>query len=115
MGAARNHHAIFAEHIKSGGGTLYHVTGDIQNGMKYETRSLSRKPDVSASFISKTYIGRVKVADVGRIDAVCQSIAAPAKQFQGAKRIDSKTPLRRCQEWTKEAIGALQSQGILGA
>ena len=70
LGAPRNRHGIFVEHVKEGGGELFHVVGDIQNGMSYERRTLSKKPEESVSFASRAYLGRVKLTDAGRIDAV---------------------------------------------
>ncbi|ROT37885.1 hypothetical protein SODALDRAFT_333650 [Sodiomyces alkalinus F11] len=115
LGAPRNHHGIFVEHVKEGGGVLFHVVGDIQNGMSYESKTLSKRPEESMSFSSRAYLGRIKVADAGRFDAVCRSIAPPAKQFHGPRKLDPSAPLRRCQEWTREVISALRSQGILVA
>ncbi|OIW24522.1 hypothetical protein CONLIGDRAFT_636706 [Coniochaeta ligniaria NRRL 30616] len=53
LGAPRNHHAIFVESgplgsgSGSGSGTLFHVRGNIQTGMTYETRPSLAKPDLA--------------------------------------------------------------------
>ena len=60
-----------------------------------------------------TLLGAVDKADLDQFRQVCQSIPPPKKQFEGPKRLYSKEPLRRCQEWTVEAIDALKVQGIL--
>ncbi|KAH6626062.1 hypothetical protein B0J18DRAFT_464110 [Chaetomium sp. MPI-SDFR-AT-0129] len=112
LGAPRNHHAIFVETQDDGSGTLFQVKGNIQNGMTYETRQ-EPKPDLSNTFISKSSLGWVRVHDLSRVDSVCRANPPPAKQFDGPKRIDKKTPLRRCQEWTSETIGNLKAEGVL--
>ncbi|OAQ58757.1 kinase domain-containing protein [Pochonia chlamydosporia 170] len=39
LGLPRNHHATFVETDANGGGVVFHVTGDIQNGMRFETKA----------------------------------------------------------------------------
>ena len=113
LGAPRNHHGIFVETQNNGTGTLFHVIGDIQKGMTYESRQLSRKPDESHTFVSKSQLGWVGVDDLPRVDSICRANPPPAKQFNGPKRINKSQPLRRCQEWTRETIGYLQANGVL--
>jgi hypothetical protein len=112
IGGARDHHAIFVETEANGAGYIFQVTGDIQNGMKYECKA-GKKPETSASFSSKTYLGVIAVTDWNRIGEVCSGIPPPKKQFQGAKRLFPKEPLRRCQDWTQEAIQALTGASVL--
>jgi hypothetical protein len=95
-----------------GSGQIFHVKGDIQNGMIYESKA-GRKPETSASFVSKSPIGQVDERGKSRIDGILESIPPPKKQFNGPKRLYPREPLRRCQEWTQEAIQALRSQGVL--
>lgn len=40
-------------------------------------------------------------------------IQPPKKQFDGPRRRYLDEPIRRCQEWTAEAIQALTSAGVL--
>ncbi|KAF2115202.1 hypothetical protein BDV96DRAFT_575066 [Lophiotrema nucula] len=87
--------------------------GDIQNGMEYESRQIPQKPDLSNTFVSKSHLGWVKVEDLSRIDSICRANPAPAKQFNGPRRINPNKPLQRCQEWTSETIGILRVEGIL--
>jgi len=112
LGTPRDHHVIFVETKVDGSGVIFQVRGDIQNGMTYEFKD-GKKPEDSASFVSKTPIGKVSLADVPRIDPICKRIPPPPKQFNGPKRINPSIPLRRCQEWTQEAVQALQNEGIL--
>jgi hypothetical protein len=112
VGAPRDHHKIFIEKSKSGHGSTFQVTGNIQEGMKYEC-NLYEKPEDSVTFIGKLYIGTVDEGSLGRISYVLENIPPPSKQFDGAKRINPTEPLRRCQEWTKEAIQALKDEGLL--
>ncbi|KAJ8132048.1 hypothetical protein O1611_g1571 [Lasiodiplodia mahajangana] len=111
LGSARNHHALF---VRSNGndGQLFHVRGDIQRGMTYETKA-SRAPEDSASYVGMRQIGWVSSSNLGQLDAICRSNPPPEKQFNGPKRIDPRRPLRRCQEWTAESIEMLESAGVL--
>ncbi len=112
-GGVQDHHGIFVEtDADAGTGVLFHVTGDIQNGMTYESRD-EEKPEDSVTFISKTPIGKISAPEFLRIDAICRRLPPPPKQFNGPKRINSRVPLRRCQEWVREAIQALQNEGVL--
>lgn len=112
VGAPRDHHAIFVETKPDLSGQIFQVTGNIQSGMEYETKT-SKQPEESATFQEKTLLGTVTAADYQSIDSVCRSIPAPPKQFEGAKRLYPQQPLRRCQEWTADAIEALRSKEII--
>ena len=112
LGAPRNHHALFIETNVDGSGTIVHVTGDIQNGMRFEQKA-TRRPEDSASFVEKTFLGWVLVENYGYIEDTCRNIPPPKKQFNGPKRLYPKEPLRRCQEWTNEAVETLFSSGVL--
>jgi hypothetical protein len=114
FGAPRNHHSIFISTSPDNSGFIYQVTGNIQMGMTYGHRPTTN-PEESHDIISKTYLGTVSEEDYNndRIRSVVESIPAPAKQFDGPKRIDASVPLRRCQEWTAEAIRALKDGGVL--
>lgn len=104
----RHHHALFVEthEVGSQTGHVYNVQGDIQNGMVYEEKT-TEEPEKSPVFAEKRRIGSVSKEDYPRLIAVCQSLPVPKKQFEGARRLYPKEPLRRCQEWTREAIQAL--------
>jgi hypothetical protein len=93
-------------------GHVFQVTGDIQNGMKHNDKP-AKKPEESGTYQSKEVIGRVAAADFTRIKPTCESIPAPKKQFEGPRRLYPNEPLRRCQEWTQEAVNALVNAGIL--
>lgn len=113
LGAPRDHHAIFV--VLDGGdgsGYIFQVTGNIQNGMTYEVKP-GQKPEESVDFVSKSYLGWVDATDYDRVNDICRSIPPPAKQFEGSKRLNPREPLRRCQEWTREAAQALEAGGVL--
>jgi hypothetical protein len=112
LGLPRNHHAIFVQTESDGNGYIFQVTGTIQDGMVYESKP-GKKPDESLSFVSKSFLGYVEINNYERINEICGSIPPPKKQFDGQRRINKREPLRRCQEWTGEAIGALQGSGII--
>ena len=65
------------------------------------------------AFVSNEYLGIVSTSNYSRIASVVNGIEPPKKQFNGPKRIDPNKPLRRCQEWTAEAIEALKTSGVL--
>ena len=113
-GIPLDHHALFVETHEAGAqtGHVYNVQGEIQNGMVFEQET-TEEPEESPTFADKKLIGTVSHADYPRFLAVCQTIPVPKKQFDGAKRLYPKEPLRRCQEWAKEAIEALVEQGVI--
>lgn len=113
LGAPRNHRAIFVETKADESGELFHVKGDIQNGMSYETKQTSKKPEMSGTFVSKTKLGWIKVENLHLVDSICRANPPPAKQYDGPRRIDKNKPLRRCQEWTSETIAELKAEGVL--
>lgn len=113
-GLPRDHHAIFVEtNMPDGTGWIFEVTGNIQNGMLHNDEPTQEKPEESATYQSKSLIGKVAVADFGRIKPICQAVPAPKKQFDGPRRLYPQEPLRRCQEWTQEAIDALFDARVL--
>lgn len=109
-----DHHALFVETNEAGPqtGHVYNVKGDIQNGMVYEAKT-TEEPGKSPVFAEKKRIGSVSKDDYPRFIAVCQSIPVPKKQFEGARRLYPKEPLRRCQEWAREAIDHLVEQKVV--
>ncbi|EGE00898.1 hypothetical protein TESG_08193 [Trichophyton tonsurans CBS 112818] len=113
-GLPRDHHSIFVETGENGPktGHLFHVTGDIQNGMVFDEKP-AKEPESSATFVGKEKIGTVTHANYPRIKDICASITPPKKQFQGPKRLYPKEPLRRCQEWTRETVDALKDAQVL--
>lgn len=112
LGAPRNHHGVFIETHSSGDGSLIHVIGDIQSGMVFEQKE-AKKPEDSATFVERTFLGTISTSDYQRVVETCRKIPPPKKQFNGGKRLYKKEPLRRCQEWTDEAVQALFSRGLL--
>ena len=111
-GAPRDHHAIFVETAPDLSGNVFQVTGNILNGMTYETK-VAKRPEASASFQDKTLLGSVSHANYGRIDIECKKIPSPEKQFDLGKKLYPGVPLRRCQEWTSRAIAELKRQQII--
>lgn len=98
-----DHHALFVETHEAG----------AQTGHVYNEQETTEEPEKSPVFADKKLIGTVSHADYPRFLAVCQTIPVPKKQFDGAKRLYPKEPLRRCQEWAKEAIEALVEQRVI--
>lgn len=111
-GMPRDHHAIFVQTNNDGSGHTFQVTGNIQTGMVYEDKPTERPEDL-ATYQGKLLIGTVTAANYDRIKEVCKGIPAPKKQFDGPRRLFPNEQLRRCQEWTKEAIDALLSAKVV--
>ncbi|KAJ2894820.1 hypothetical protein MKZ38_007201 [Zalerion maritima] len=113
LGVPLNHHAIFVETTpENGTGYIFQVIGNIQNGMEYENK-VGYRPEESQSFVSKSFLGSVDAVNYGRIGEICSSIPPPKKQFQGSRRLYPGEPLRRCHEWTQDAIAELSNAGVL--
>lgn len=136
-GMSRNHHAIFIETNlpASGRGHIYQVTGNIQAGMTYEDHASTTPPEEDPSFIDRVLIGTVDTtatipttmtatvtgATTDPVTALlesirtilCSHVPPPKKQFEGARRLFPQEPIRRCQEWTAEAIQSLVEAGVL--
>jgi hypothetical protein len=112
IGVPRDHHVIFVETNADGTGHIFQVTGDIQTGMTHGHK-VGKKPEDSASYVGKEYIGTISTTSYARIESIVNSIEPPKKQFNGPNRINPQEPLRRCQEWTAEAIQALKDSGVL--
>lgn len=111
-GMPRDHHAIFVETNSDETGWLFQVVGNIQEGMRHDDKP-AKKPEDSTTFQERTFIGTVTVANFDRIKPICESIPPPKKQFHGPRRLYPQEPIRRCQEWTKEAIDALVEAQVL--
>jgi hypothetical protein len=99
-------------------GRVFHVTGNVVimgQGMKYEEKQ-AHDPEVSLSYAkdTKKKVGTVKTSELDRFRAVCKSIPVPGPQLRlNGKRIDPSKPLRRCIEWTAEAVEALLEDGVM--
>lgn len=74
-----------------------------------------QKLEDEVDYIDKTYLGTVSTENYARVEEIVGGIEVPKKQFDGPKRLDPKTPLRRCNEWAAEAIEALRGAGVLEA
>ncbi|EKD13856.1 hypothetical protein MBM_08057 [Drepanopeziza brunnea f. sp. 'multigermtubi' MB_m1] len=68
---------------------------------------------VLASDVALTSLGEMAATDWDRIGEIRGGIPAPKKQFDGPKSLYPEEPLRRCQEWTREAIQAWTAAGAL--
>ncbi|KAF4628799.1 hypothetical protein G7Y89_g9354 [Cudoniella acicularis] len=114
LSAPRDRHTIFMETSEDGPrmGFLYQVTGDIQSGMTYDYKK-ARKPEESTTFASKEFLRTVTFADYPRVAKICNDITLPKKQFQMNRRLYPHEAIRRCQEWTAEAVQALREAGVL--
>jgi hypothetical protein len=112
LGAPRNHQSLLVE-IHSKRGTIFHVTGNIQEGMVFEVKDTDTPEQCSPTFISRSEIGKISSSKLSLFKQICEANPPPTKQFNGPRRLDPTKPLRRCQEWTLETINALRAQGDL--
>ncbi|KAL4883042.1 hypothetical protein BJY04DRAFT_216755 [Aspergillus karnatakaensis] len=112
----QDHHYIFIETNEDGPltGHRFHVIGNIQEGMTFNHRPCI-VPEDEPVFQSKDRIGIVTMEDYesGKVQAICEEVEVPKKQFQGAKRLFPKERLRRCQEWADEAVALLRERAVL--
>ena len=113
LGVPRNHHVIFVETGPDGSGDIVNVVGDVQNGMTFEHQANQPRPETDATFVEKWFLGQASVGDFSGLVEVCEALPPPKKQFDGPRRLFPGEPLRRCQEWTTDAIQALRIQGVL--
>jgi hypothetical protein len=114
-GSPRDHQAIFVETHENGkdSGHQYHVIGSILNGMEYNNR-MAVRPEDNAEVHEKHQIGNVKQSDLAQLEVICRGIEVPSRQMDlRGRKLDNSKPLRRCGEWTVDAINELQRQGIL--
>ncbi|PIA94592.1 hypothetical protein CB0940_08167 [Cercospora beticola] len=110
-----NHVALFVETETDGGGLVFHVTGNILSGMKYE-KEVSDRPDNSASFIAGTQrlIETLQKSKLSDFESACESVPIPGAQLKlnGTPKHPWK-PIRRCGEWVEDAKAKVIADGIL--
>ncbi|KAF2033737.1 hypothetical protein EK21DRAFT_98136 [Setomelanomma holmii] len=122
----RYHNVLFVETQADGGGQIFHVTGDLVSGMRYENKP-GRNPELSQTYYAKTYLGRIRSEDYPtRLDQVLQTLPPPHRQrafnpkTMATEQIrpdgsfyqanEQKPPYIKCIEWTEQrAIPALSS------
>ncbi|KAJ1670970.1 hypothetical protein EV182_007891 [Spiromyces aspiralis] len=109
-----NHHAIYVETAPTErSGLKYHVTGTVMRGMVFEVKEVSDL-EISASFVDKRLLGRVKMTDLQRLEEVCRSIDPPPRQYDDRLRlINPGVPTYHCQHWTRDALQALRETGVI--
>lgn len=88
---------------------LYQVKGSIAQGMEYEFRRANDED----FFLGKTLLGTVDADDFNCIDRICAALPPPKKQFHGPKRLYPREKLYKCQAWTRDALRALEGEGVL--
>jgi hypothetical protein len=76
-GAPRDHQAIFVETNSDKSGQIFQVTGNIQTGMRYESKP-AKRPEESLSFVKKELLGTVTTANYTGIDPACRRNPPPA-------------------------------------
>ncbi|KAI9891941.1 MAG: hypothetical protein M1814_002326 [Vezdaea aestivalis] len=113
VGADRTHKAIFLENADDGGGVLHSVEGNILNGMIYRSKPF-RRPEDSASFVSKEKLGTISYTNIPKIEQTCRSFPPPGVQMNlKGQKINPSSPLYRCTEWTSNVKNALMTNGTI--
>lgn len=116
-----NHVAIYIEtqprtDDQESSGVLYHVVGNILQGMNYENRD-SKDPLLSASYVphTKKKIGTIAIGDLARFESeCCKTVAPPGSQVTlNGKRKDPSKPLYRCNHWLDDVIKLAFQKGIV--
>ena len=132
----RFHTLIFVETNAQGRGTgvKHHVTGDIVQGMYYESKPY-HDPSKSETLHSKELIGYTPAAKYPmEFENILKSLPPPPKQkafnvktmktkpvkswnpLTFYKPGEARTPLRKCTEWTEQqAIPALGKARLIGS
>lgn len=109
----RGHHAIFVEEdSENGSGRVFQVTGDVQQGMIYESKPWP-KPEDYPAFQHKELLGQVSATSFSKIGEICGAIPPPEKQYEGRKKLRPEKPLWNCQDWTTDAVAVLIAGGVL--
>ncbi|CAG8894386.1 unnamed protein product [Penicillium egyptiacum] len=118
---APNHEAIYIEinptaPQMSERGRLYHVTGNLLQGMRYDPRG-SFDRELSASYVpdTKKIIGSIAHTDLPRFETeCCRAVEAPRAQLTlGGKQLYPGTPLYRCGDWLRDVQKLAFEKGIL--
>nr|OQO19661.1 hypothetical protein B0A51_10970 [Rachicladosporium sp. CCFEE 5018] len=121
LGSTINHIKIFIETHENGTGSgrTYEVTGTIVKGgggQKYEEDHAAADPANRPEHVAgtKLKVGLVREVDLEQFSEVCRSVPTPEPQLNlNGSRMDPSKPVRRCTEWTREAVKALIKSGIL--
>lgn len=91
-----NHVGIFVELESGSSGLVFHVVGNILNGMTYEKKP-ARRPDDSATYVpgSKVLIGTIETTDLERFESACKSVPVPGAQlYLNGRPKDPSKPIR---------------------
>jgi hypothetical protein len=129
-GEIRYHNVLFVETDTDGGGKIFHVTGDLVSGMRYESKD-GKRPDRSETYHAKIYLGRIRIEDYpDRLEQVLRAVPAPHQQRAFNPRTmqteqikqdgtfyapnEQRPPYIKCTEWTEQrAIPALHQYQLL--
>lgn len=114
-----NHQAIYVETnptaSQTRGGNLYHVSGNLLHGMKYETKT-SYNPECSKIYIPRLTrkIGIIAQADLPRFVAeCCEEVRPPPAQLSpDKKRLGLSHAFYRCGQWLEDVVDLAFAKGI---
>lgn len=114
-----NHQAIYVETNPTApqtrGGNLYHVSGNLLHGMKYEIKT-SYNPECSKIYIPRLTrkIGTIAQADLPRFVAeCCEEVKPPPAQLSpDKKRLGLSHAFYRCGQWLEDVVDLAFAKGI---
>lgn len=115
-----NHHTIFIvtdddSNSRPKRGHRLHVIGNLQQGMEISIERDRPPPFGTPAAVGWVrHEGWIRHKDLERAVEICSGVPAPAKQFDGPRRLGQKgVPLRHCQHWAAEALDAMRAEGVL--
>jgi hypothetical protein len=108
----RNYTSIFVETEDDLTGETFHVSTDDDLGV-YVEHLLSGRPEEAETFLYKSYVGRVSVANYPRMQSIVRALPASIKLSNRPNDIYPGIPLGQCSDWTEDAIQVLKDEGIL--
>ncbi|KAK9847662.1 hypothetical protein MYU51_018409 [Penicillium brevicompactum] len=114
-----NHQAIYVETnptaSQTRGGNLYHVSGNLLHGMKYEIKT-SYNLECSKIYIPRLTrkIGIIAQADLPRFVAeCCEEVRPPPAQLSpDKKRLGLNHAFYRCGQWLEDVVDLAFAKGI---
>jgi hypothetical protein len=118
-GGKANHTGVFIETSPSNG-EIFHVVGSVcirGGGMKY-VRQTAQNPadDEARQFVSGTMKleGVIDEQDLEKVDEACKAVPESKEQLTlSGKKLYPNEPIRRCAQWTVEAVEELKKRGLL--
>jgi hypothetical protein len=112
-GSLRSHHALFIETDEDQKGFLFHVVGDLQEGMCQEIM-MHRNPADLLGYLSREFLGTIESNKYAEVDSLIRGTPAPWKQFDHrGRKLRPDRPIHRPEHWLEEVLETLRNWGTL--